>query len=77
MGKDDRRAEASQGDPACSAAHACEPAYRLGARRGYREPPDRPSNPTVTLTVYAHLFGNTDDRAAAAVETALAGLLTE
>jgi len=35
------------------------------------------SNPTVTLTVYAHLFGNTDDRAAAAVETALAGLLTE
>ena len=35
------------------------------------------SNPTVTLTVYAHLFGNTDERAAAAVETALAGLLME
>lgn len=33
------------------------------------------SNPTVTLGVYAHLFGNTDDRAAAAVETALAGAL--
>jgi integrase len=33
------------------------------------------SNPTVTLGVYAHLFGNTDDRAAAAVETALAGVL--
>jgi len=30
------------------------------------------SNPTVTLGVYAHLFGNTDDRAAAAVEAALA-----
>jgi integrase len=33
------------------------------------------SNPTVTLSVYAHLFGNTDERAAAAVETALAGAL--
>jgi len=30
------------------------------------------SNPTVTLSLYAHLFGNTDERAAAAVETALA-----
>ena len=34
------------------------------------------SNPTVTLGLYAHLFGNTDERAAAAVETALAGALT-
>jgi integrase len=34
------------------------------------------SNPTVTLNVYAHLFDNTDERAAAAVETALAGALT-
>ncbi|MBV9201241.1 MAG: site-specific integrase [Alphaproteobacteria bacterium] len=33
------------------------------------------SNPTITLSVYAHLFGNTDDRAAQAVETALAGVL--
>ncbi len=33
------------------------------------------SNPTVTLTVYAHLFGNTDERAVAAVEDALAGAL--
>jgi integrase len=33
------------------------------------------SNPTVTLSLYAHLFGNTDERAAAAVETALAGAL--
>lgn len=33
------------------------------------------SNPTVTLNVYARLFGNTDDRAAQAVETALAGVL--
>ena len=32
-------------------------------------------NPTVTLGVYAHLFGNTDERAAAAVETALASAL--
>jgi integrase len=32
-------------------------------------------NPTITLTVYAHLFGNTDERAAAAVEDALAGAL--
>jgi integrase len=30
------------------------------------------SNPTVTLAAYAHLFGNTDERAAEAVETALA-----
>jgi len=34
------------------------------------------SNPTVTLTVYAHLFGNTDERAAAIVEDALAAALT-
>jgi len=33
------------------------------------------SNPTVTLGVYVHLFGNTDERAAAVVETALAGVL--
>jgi hypothetical protein len=33
------------------------------------------SSPTVTLTVYAHLFGNTDEKAAASVETALAGAL--
>jgi integrase len=33
------------------------------------------SNPTVTLGVYAHLFGYTDERAAAAVEAALAGAL--
>jgi integrase len=33
------------------------------------------SNPTVTLTVYAHLFGNTDERAVAAVEDALSGAL--
>jgi len=35
------------------------------------------SNPTVTLAVYAHLFGNTDDRASSAVEAAMAGLLAE
>jgi integrase len=35
------------------------------------------SNPTVTLAVYAHLFGDTGERAAAAVETALAGALSE
>jgi len=33
------------------------------------------SNPTITLNVYAHLFGNTDEKAVAAVETALAGAL--
>lgn len=33
------------------------------------------ANPTVTLNVYAHLFGNTDERAADAVETALAAVL--
>jgi integrase len=33
------------------------------------------SNPTITLNVYAHLFGNTDQRAVEAVETALAGAL--
>ena len=33
------------------------------------------SNPTVTLGVYAHLFGNTDEKAAAVVESALAGAL--
>jgi integrase len=36
-----------------------------------------PSNPTVTLNVYSRLFGNTDERASNAVETGLAGLLTE
>jgi integrase len=34
-------------------------------------------NPTVTLGVYAHLFGNTDERAASVVEAALAGVLAE
>lgn len=33
------------------------------------------SNPTVTLSVYAHLLGNTDERAAEVVETALGGVL--
>jgi len=33
------------------------------------------SNPTITLGVYAHLFGNTDEKAVAAVETALAAVL--
>jgi len=33
------------------------------------------SNPTVTLAVYAHLFGNADERAASAVEIALADAL--
>jgi integrase len=35
------------------------------------------SNPTVTLGVYSHLFSNTDERAAAVVETALAAALSE
>lgn len=35
------------------------------------------SNATVTLTVYAHLFGNTDERAATAVEAVMAAALTE
>jgi integrase len=35
------------------------------------------SNPTVTLAVYAHLFGNADERAATIVETALASALPE
>jgi integrase len=34
------------------------------------------SNPTVTLGLYAHLFGNTDERAAAAVEDALSTALS-
>jgi integrase len=35
------------------------------------------SNPTVTLAVYAHLFGNADEGAAAVVETALKGALSD
>jgi integrase len=35
------------------------------------------SNPTVTLSLYAHLFGNTDERAAAAVEDALRAALSD
>jgi hypothetical protein len=31
--------------------------------------------PKVTLTFYERLFGNTDERAATAIETALAGTL--
>lgn len=33
------------------------------------------SSPSVTLNVYAHLFGNTDERAAAVVEKALGSML--
>jgi len=35
------------------------------------------SNPTITLSVYARLFGDTDRGASTVVEAALAGLLTE
>jgi integrase len=35
------------------------------------------SNPTVTLNVYAHLFGNTDQRAADVVEASLATALAD
>jgi integrase len=35
------------------------------------------SNPTTTLNVYAHLFGDTDERAANIVEAALANILAE
>ena len=35
------------------------------------------SNPTVTLGVYGHLFGNTDERAAEIVDQAMAGILAE
>jgi integrase len=35
------------------------------------------SNPTVTLGIYAHLFGNTDERAAEIVDQAMAGILVE
>jgi integrase len=35
------------------------------------------SNPTVTLGIYAHLFGNTDERAAAIVDEAMAGILAD
>jgi integrase len=35
------------------------------------------SNPSITLTVYAHLFSNTDARAAEIVEAAFAGALAE
>jgi integrase len=35
------------------------------------------SNPTVTLGVYAHLFGNTDERAAEIVDQAMTGILAE
>jgi hypothetical protein len=35
------------------------------------------NNPTVTLSVHAHLFGNTDERASAAVEVALADALAD
>src|SRR5262249_22177056 len=32
-------------------------------------------NPTVTLNVYSHLFGNTDERAAAIIEAAMSAAL--
>jgi integrase len=35
------------------------------------------SNPTVTLGVYSHLFGNTDEHAAEIVDQAMAGILAE
>jgi integrase len=35
------------------------------------------SNPTITLSVYAHLFGATDERSAKVVEDAMAGDLSE
>ena len=35
------------------------------------------SKPSVTLNVYAHLFGDTDERAATVIEAALSVALTE
>jgi integrase len=35
------------------------------------------ANPSITLTVYAHLFSNTDARAAEIVEAAFGGILAE
>jgi integrase len=35
------------------------------------------SNPSITLNVYSHLFGNTDEKAAAAVDAALSSALGE
>lgn len=35
------------------------------------------SNPTVTLGVYSHVFGNADERAAEIVDKAMAGILAE
>ena len=46
-------------------------AYEAGARRlGH-------GNPSIALTVYAHLISNTDTRAAEIVETAFASTLAE
>jgi len=35
------------------------------------------ASPVITLSTYAHPFGDTDEPAAAIVETSLAGVLTE
>jgi integrase len=35
------------------------------------------SNPSVTLNVYAHLFGNTDETAAGVIEIAFASVLAD
>jgi integrase len=35
------------------------------------------ASPTITLTVYGHLFSNTDDRAADIIEAAFSGSKTE
>jgi hypothetical protein len=47
---------------------------RLRVRRRQGGPQDRPQHPTVTLSVYAHLFGNTDERTVV-VEAAMASFL--
>lgn len=75
LGKGDSEHEAAEGHVSRAAAYACIAADRGRSRCVTVSRRIGHSNPTVTLNVYAHLFGNTDDRAAQAVETALASVL--
>ena len=62
------RTRIRSGDEVGALAEALDRIVAVSRRIGH-------SNPTVTLTVYAHLFGDTDERAVSAVEDALAGAL--
>jgi hypothetical protein len=81
MGTASGQPEAAGRYAACLPPHARFPAHCSGSRSGVDIVTVSRrlghGNPSITLTVYAHLFSNTDERAADVVETAFVSTLAD